>query len=122
MENETLKDLDLSGNCLSSRNYLLASKMGRLISGHPQFLHVNLSNCGMKREETIYIAWSIRDSPNLLSLHLTENFLPHQDRILIRALLVARLRWPTTPPPVLQSKNISSGDRSVLVMLNICML
>ena len=72
--------------------------MGRLLAGHPRFLHVDLSDCGMRREETIYLGWSIRDSPNLLSLHMSGNNLPQEDRLLLRALLAARARWPTPPP------------------------
>lgn len=117
-----LQTLIMQGNNLSSPKYLLASKMGRFVSGHPRLLHLDLTDCEMKREETIYVGWSVRDSPNLLSIHLTGNALPYQDRILLRALLAAKAKWPTPPPALQQFKKISSGDRQVLVMLNMCVL
>ena len=77
MGNCALQNLNLSGNSFHSADYVLASKMGRLVAGHPRLLHLDLSDCGLRREEVIYVAWSLRDSPNMMSLHLTGNVLPH---------------------------------------------
>lgn len=100
MTNQSLQTLKMQKNSFVSPDNLLSSKLGRLLQGHPRLLHVDVSKCDLKRADIIFVCWSMRDSPNLLSIHLSGNFIGHHDRILIQALLAAKVRWPTPPPNV----------------------
>ena len=91
ISNASLQTLKMADNSFASKDNLLASKLGRLLQGHPRLLHVDLSRSALLRADVIYACWCLRDSPNILSIHLTGNLLGHHDRILIQALLAARI-------------------------------
>ncbi len=91
ISNASLQTLKMADNSFASKDNLLASKLGRLLQGHPRLLHVDLSRSALLRADVIYACWCLRDSPNILSIHLTGNSLGHHDRILIQALLAARI-------------------------------
>lgn len=44
MLNKTLKYLDLSLNRFTSPDYMISAKLGRLVQGHPNLMHVDLAN------------------------------------------------------------------------------
>ena len=45
MLNKSVKYLDMSHNRFSSKDYIIAAKVGRLVQGHPELLHVDISHC-----------------------------------------------------------------------------
>ena len=122
MANGSIKYLTLSTNSFASRDHLLAAKLGRMLQGHPQLLHVNLSHCLLGREEVLYLALCIRDSKNIQGIHLTGNRYSHYDRRLMRALFPAKVRWPQPASSVPRFEKISGRDKVILVMLNRCFL
>ena len=118
MKNRSIKYLCLNANSFASDDHLLAAKAGRMLQGHPRLLHVNLADCCLVREELIYLTMCIRDSKNIQGIHLTGNSYSHYDRLLMRALLPGKAKWPHPPATVPKFETISSRDKLILVMLN----
>jgi len=119
ISNCSLQTLKMAENSFAHKQNLLASKLGRLLQGHPRLLHVDISKCELLRADLIYVCWCLRDSPNILSIHLTGNLLGHHDRILIQALIAAKVQWPL--PDVRQTTQnlIDERSRKILVKFNI---
>ena len=118
MKNESIKYLMMGGNSFSSRSYLLAAKLGRMLQGHKELLHVNLEECELVSEELVYLCMCIRDSKNIQGIHLTGNKFTYYDRRLMRALFPARVNWPLPPSTVQKFEKISATDKVTLVNLN----
>lgn len=55
-------------------------------------LHCIISQCGLKREEVMFIVLSMSISKNFLSLHITANDLPYYERVFLRAIIAARVQ------------------------------
>ena len=122
MLNTTIKYLIINNNRLNCSNNMIAAKLGRVIQGHPQLLHIDISYCKLLREELIFQAMCVRDSKNVQGLHLTGNtFSPH-DRLLMRAILSCKTKWPLPPNYVPKFEKISGSDKITLVMLNLCFM
>lgn len=111
--------MKIAENSFASKDNLLASKLGRLLQGHPRLLHVDLTKCALLRADLIYACWCLRDSPNILSIHLTGNFLGYHDRILIQALLAARVQWPAPATHKTAQNCIDERSKDILVQLHI---
>ena len=73
MINTSIKYLDMSNNRFTSRDYIIAAKLGRMVQGHLNLLHVDLSHNQLLREELFYITMCVRDSKNVQGFHLTGN-------------------------------------------------
>ena len=110
MKNRSIKYLCLNANSFASDDHLLAAKAGRMLQGHPRLLHVNLADCCLVREELIYLTMCIRDSKNIQGIHLTGNSYSHYDRLLMRALLPGKAKWPH-PPASTRFRPGFAGDR-----------
>ena len=67
--------------------------MGAIITRHPNLMHADLTNVGLKREEVIFIGLALSSSKTMLSLHLTANELPYYDRVFLRSLIAARVGY-----------------------------
>ena len=122
MLNTTLQYLDISHNRFTSKNYIIAAKVGRLVQGHTQLLHVDMSNCQLIREELFYLTMCLRDSKNIQGFHLTGNTCSHYDRLLMRALLPCKVRWPSRQQYQPRFEKVSGSDKITLIMLNISFL
>ena len=118
MKNESIRYLMLGSNSFSSGSYLLAAKLGRMLQGHKELLHVNLEECQLVSEELIYLCMCIRDSKNIQGIHLTGNKFTYYDRRMMRALFPARVNWPLPPSTVQKFEKISTRDKMTLVNLN----
>lgn len=64
----------------------------------------------------------MRDSKNVQALHLTGNYFRAHDRLLMRAILSCKTKWPLPPNFVPKFEKISSSDKVTLVMLNLCFM
>lgn len=64
----------------------------------------------------------VRDSENIQILHLTGNPVSYYDRLMMRAMLPAKVSTPTPPSVLPRFDKISAGDRVQLIMLNIFIL
>ena len=102
--------------------YNIAARLGRLFLGHPYLLHVDLSHCQLSREELFYIVLCVRDSKNIQGFHLTGNEYNHYDRLLMRALMPCKVRWPQTQSMIPRFEKISGNEKTTLIMLNMCFL
>ena len=65
---------------------------------------------------------SVRDSKNVQSIHLTGNYCSYYDRLLMRALLPCKVKWPVYQNFIPRFEKISGRDKLTLVMLNVCFL
>ena len=54
-------------------------------------MHADLTQCGFKREETMFVILAMSTSKNFLALHLTANDLPYYERIFVRSIIAARV-------------------------------
>ena len=64
----------------------------------------------------------VRDSKNVQGLHLTGNTFSAHDRLLMRALLSCKTKWPNPPNYVPKFEKIAGSDKITLVMLNMCFM
>ena len=96
--------------------------MGRLVQGHPNLLHVDLSNTQLRREELIYLVLCVRDSKNVQGFHLTGNTCSPYDRMLMRALMPCKVRWPFPANYQPKFEKVTGRDKVTLIMLNMCFL
>ena len=136
MLNSTIQYLDLSSNRFTTderhlervvkgkipTEYMIAGKLGRLVQGHPQLLHVDLSHNQMKREELIFLIMCVRDSKNIQGFHLTGNRVNHYDRLLMRSLLPCKVKYPLAPSYAPKFERVTSHDKVTLIMLNMCFM
>lgn len=76
----------------------------------------------MVREELFYIILCVRDSKNIQGLHLTGNSCSHYDRLLMRALLPCKVKWPVNNSYQPKFEKITGSDKITLIMLNMCFL
>lgn len=89
--NTTIRHLNISFNDLSSSVYEFSIKFSSMLTRHPTLMHADITNCGFKREESMFVILAMSTSKNFLSLHLTGNELPYYERVFMRALISARL-------------------------------
>ena len=119
MLNTSIKYLYLKENRFTCKSAIIAAKLGRLLQGHPQLLHVDCSECKMRREELLFIVMCVRDSKNIQGFHLTGNIVKPHDRLLMRALLQCKTKWPLPPNFQPKFEKISGSDKITLVMMNL---
>lgn len=119
MLNTSIKYLYLKENRFTCKSAIIAAKLGRLLQGHPHLLHVDCSACKLLREELLFIVMCVRDSKNIQGFHLTGNRVKPHDRILMRALLQCKTKWPLPPNFQPKFEKISGSDKITLVMMNL---
>ena len=98
--NRSIQYLNISQNNFSSRDYSTAAKLGRIAQGHPSLLHIDYSHLNLQREECLYIVICVRDSKNVQGIHLTGNRFNYYDRLLMRAMIPCKVKWPTPPSTI----------------------
>ena len=86
-----MRYFNFSFNDMQSANFEFSIKMGAIITRHPNLMHCDLTNVGLKREEVIFIGLALSNSKTMLALHLTANDLPYYDRVFPRSLIAARV-------------------------------
>lgn len=87
-----LQSLNLSHNNLSSgQTHECAIKITQVIARHESLMHVDLSMCGLAKEEVIFIGMALAESRSMLALHLSGNMLEYYERIFLRTLLDAKV-------------------------------
>lgn len=91
--NSTIRHLNISYNDLSSSIYEFSIKFASILTRHPTLLHADLTQCGFKREETMFVILAMSTSKNFLALHLTANDLPYYERIFVRSIIAARVQF-----------------------------
>jgi hypothetical protein len=91
--NSTIRYFNFGYNAMDSTLFEYSIKMGAVITRHPNLMHVDLSCCGMKREEVLFLGLALSMSKTMLSLHLTGNTLPYYDRIFLRSVIAARVGY-----------------------------
>jgi hypothetical protein len=67
--------------------------MGAIITRHPNLMHADLTNCGLRREEVLFLGLALTMSKTMLSMHISGNTLPYYDRIFLRSLMAARVSY-----------------------------
>ena len=122
MLNKSVKYLDMGHNRFTSSDHIIASKLGRLVQGHPNLLHVNFEQCQLVREELIYLIMCVRDSKNIQGFHLSGNKCSYYDRLLMRSLLPCKVRWPNPPNYTPKFEKIAGREKITLIMLNLCFM
>jgi len=63
-----------------------------MLTRHPTLLHCNITQCGLKREEVMFISIAMSTSKTFLSLHITANDLPYYERVFLRSIIAARIQ------------------------------
>lgn len=93
IRNVTIRHMNIAHNDFSSSIYEFSIKIASMLTRHPTLLHCDLSNCGFKREECMFVVLAMSLSKNLLAVHMTGNDLSYYERIFMRALISARVDY-----------------------------
>jgi hypothetical protein len=56
-------------------------------------MHIDITGCGLKKEEVLFIGLALTMSKTMLGLHISGNELPYYDRIFLRTLMAARVEY-----------------------------
>jgi len=56
-------------------------------------MHLDISNCGLRREEVLFMGLALYMSKTILAIHMSGNQLPYYDRIFLRTLTCARVQY-----------------------------
>lgn len=89
--NFTIRHLNISFNDFTSSVYEFSVKVASMLTRHPTLLHLDVSQCGFRREECMFIILAMSTSKNFLALHITGNDLSYYERVFLRALISARV-------------------------------
>jgi hypothetical protein len=81
----------MAHNDLASSIYEFGIKISSMLTRQPTLLHVDVSQCNFKKEESMFIILAMSTSKNLYSLHMTGNELPYYERVFMRSLIAARV-------------------------------
>ena len=86
-----LEYFNFAFNGLQSEMYEFSIKMAKIISRHAELMFVDLTQCGLEKEEVIFIGMTLPASTSMLSLHLSLNELSYYERVFLRTLINAKL-------------------------------
>lgn len=89
--NTCIRNFNFSHNSLESQSFEFSIKVAAILTRHPCLMHLDITNCHLKREEIMFIGLAIPRSNTLLSIHLTAQKLPYYERIFLRSILAARV-------------------------------
>ena len=89
--NTNIRSFNFSHNDLNSETFEFSVKVASMLTRHPSLMHLDITNCNMKKEELIFIGLAVPTSRTLTSIHMTAQKLPYYDRIFLRAILAARV-------------------------------
>ena len=70
----------------------------------------------------LYLVLCVRDSKNVQGFHLSGNRYSHYDRVLMRALMPCKVRWPFPSNYQPRFEKVAARDKVTLIMLNLCFL
>lgn len=87
----------MSYNDFTSSVYEFSIKLAAMLTRHPTLLHCDMSMCGFRREECMFIILAMSLSKSFLALHLTGNDLSYYERVFMRSLVAARIQFQTKP-------------------------
>lgn len=118
IKNDSICFLDLSYNNFTSDDYNIAASLGVLIKTHYFLLHLNLASCQMQVEETMYVGLCVRESNQLMSIHLTGNSCHVYGRSYIRTSLGSEPQYPYKKRYDIDS-SISPIDISLLMKFSL---
>ena len=93
--NTCIRNFNFSHNDLNSSSYEFSIKIASIITRHPCITHLDITNTNLKREEIMFIGFSVPLSKTLLSIHLTAQRLPYYERVFLRAAIAARVNFKT---------------------------
>ena len=91
--NTVLRFFNFSSNDMCSSSYEFSIKLGAIITRHPNLMHIDISNVGLKREEVLFMGLALYMSKTMVALHMSGNTLPYYDRIFLRTLASAKVSW-----------------------------
>lgn len=91
--NSTIRHLNISFNDFTSGIYEFSIKIASMLTRHPTLLHCDLTQCGFKRQECMFIIIAMSLSKSFLALHLTGNDLSYYERVFMRSLISARVQF-----------------------------
>ena len=94
MDNTTVRKLNISCNNFNTRDYEIASRIGRLIQVHIQLSHLDISCCKLTQAELIFIVICLRESKCLSAIHMGQNNVDYYGRLMLRHVLKARVKYP----------------------------
>ena len=95
--NSTIRHLNVSYNDFTSSVYEFSIKLAAMLTRHPTLLHCDMTMCGFRREECMFIILAMSLSKSFLALHLTGNDLPYYERVFMRSLVAARIAYAVKP-------------------------
>jgi hypothetical protein len=78
---------------MRSSSYEFAIKLGAIITRHPNLMHIDLSGCGLMKEEVLFLGLGLTMSKTVLALHMSGNTLSYYDRIFLRTLMAAKVDY-----------------------------
>lgn len=87
----------MSYNDFTSSVYEFSIKLAAMLTRHPTLLHCDMSMCGFRREECMFIILAMSLSKSFLALHLTGNDLSYYERVFMRSLVAARIQFQIKP-------------------------
>jgi hypothetical protein len=67
--------------------------MAKVLSRHREIMHLDLSGCGLKKEEVLFLGMAVKNSKACISLHMSANNLDYYERIFLRTLVQAEVTY-----------------------------
>lgn len=90
--NVGLQFLNLSHNSMVSKIYEFSIKLAKVVCGHDEIMHIDLTNTGLRQEEVLFIGMTLPLSKSCIGMHLTANNLGYYERIFLRTLIDAKVQ------------------------------
>ena len=91
--NTSIRFFNFAYNNLSSQIYEYSIKLGAIITRHPNLMHIDISMCGLLREEVLFLGLALTMSKTVLALHMTGNTIAYYDRMFLRSLMAAKVDY-----------------------------
>ena len=78
---------------MSSSVHEFSIVMAKVLSRHKEIMHLDLSGCGLKKEEVMFLGMALSKSYSCISLHMSANNLDYYERIFLRTLVKAEVSY-----------------------------
>jgi hypothetical protein len=78
---------------MSSSVHEFSIVMAKVLSRHREIMHLDISGCGLKKEEVLFLGMALSKSKSCISLHLSANNLDYYERIFMRTLVQAEVSY-----------------------------
>jgi hypothetical protein len=96
--NTSLKYFNFAHNELKSLSFEFSIKLGATMVRHPVLNHLDVTNCGLVKEEVIFLGLALGQSHTLMSLHLSGNQLTYYERMFMRSVTAAKVGYGAKMP------------------------